>query len=329
MRKVLLVVDRPNWAFDTIAKQLIITNDRQLHLSIFYLKGHEGEFENACENSELIFFSHWSLSAKRVKPWWCRFHEPVFSKYRLVPRFPFVDIARALTGIHGHHDHDDRKSLPDNKILPASNLIDYLSRFKATNTVSKRLVRFFTEAGLEHVHYTPNGVDVDLFRPTKELGGSSKLRVGCSGTKKRDWKEGITEFIEPLADLPFVEMHIATPEDGRYVPHKEMPEFLNNIDAYICASASEGFPLKVLEASACGRPVITTRVGGCEDLIVDGENGFFVDRNVDSIAEKLRVLNEDRGLLIRMGQRNREIIENNWSWKIRSKQWLDFITANV
>lgn len=329
MKKVLFVIDRPNWAFDTIAKQLIANNDRHLELSIYYLKTHEAGFRSACEDFDLIYFFHWSLSAKKVKPWWYWFGEPDFCRHKLLPRFGFIDIPRTLTGIHGHHDYDDRKSLPDNKILPPSNLIEYLSRFKAVSAVSKRLVRFFTEAGLRDVRYTPNGVDTDSFRPMQELGRASKLRVGCSGTKKRDWKEGITEFVEPLAELPFVELHIATPEDGRYVPHEKMPQFLNNTDVYVCASASEGFPLKVLEASACGRPVVTTRVGGCEELIIDGENGFFVDRDVDAIAEKLRMLNEDRDLLVQMGRRSREIVEENWSWKIRAKDWLDFIASNV
>ena len=108
-----------------------------------------------------------------------------------------------------------------------------------------------------------------------------------------------------------------------------MPLFYNQLDVYLCASSSEGFSLSVLEASACGRPVISTRVGGCEDLIVDGENGFLVDRDIAAFAEKLRFLNNDRTLLARMGHKNREVIETNWSWKVRAKDWLDFIMNNL
>lgn len=329
MKRVLLVVDRPNWAFDTIAKQLIANNDRPLELAIYYLKGNQAELKSACKNFDLIHFFHWSLNTKKVKPWWHWFGEPYFYRYQLRQSFDFLDISKTLTGIHGHHDHDDRKSLPNNKILPPPNLIEHLSKFKAVNAVSKRLVNFFNEAGLSNVEYTPNGVDTDLFRPMQDFGKMPKLKVGCSGTKKRDWKEGITEFIEPLAKLPFVELHIATPQDGRYVPHEKMPEFLNKIDVYVCASATEGFPLKVLEASACGRPVVTTHVGGCEELIIDGENGFFVERSFDAIVEKLKILHQNRELLVQMGHRNREITEEMWSWKVRAKAWLDFIMANV
>ncbi|MDH4029021.1 MAG: glycosyltransferase, partial [Nitrospirota bacterium] len=173
------------------------------------------------------------------------------------------------------------------------------------------------------------GIDTEFFKPSKSPGKSSKLVVGCSGNLKRDWKEGITEFIEPLAELDFIDLRIAAFGDDRYVPYEKMPDFLNSIDVYVLASASEGFPLKALEASACGRPVITTRVGGCEDLIIDGENGFFVERNSTAFAEKLRFLHENRDILVKMGERSREIIEEKWSWKIRARDWLDFIMNNI
>lgn len=146
---------------------------------------------------------------------------------------------------------------------------------------------------------------------------------------KHDWRKGITEFIEPACKKAGVELIKAMPVDNHYVSLDNMPQFYNDIDVYLCASSSEGFSLSVLEASACGRPVISTRVGGSEDLIINGENGFLVDRDVDAISEKLEIFNNDRQLLEKMGYRNREIVENNWSWKIRTKDWTDFIAANV
>jgi len=291
--KVLLICDKRGWAFDAIAKALTkYGNDDILDIQIFYLKGNEDKLAEKYKQADLVFFIHWALTAEKVKPmrFWVR--KPLFSSDRLKKWFSFLEPSKVITGIHAHHDWDDRKSLPNNNVLPPANLIEYLSRFKAVNTVSKRLASFFSKAGLKGVQYTPNGVDTDVFRPVQRLGLTRKLRVGCSGNLKRDWKEGITEFIEPLAKLPLVDLHIATFGDDRYVPYEKMPQFLNNIDVYVLASASEGFPLKVLEASACGRPVITTRVGGSEELIIDGENGFFVDRNMDAIAEKLKIFRQ-------------------------------------
>jgi glycosyltransferase involved in cell wall biosynthesis len=72
-----------------------------------------------------------------------------------------------------------------------------------------------------------------------------------------------------------------------------MPEFYKRGSYLICASQSEGGPLPVLEALACGIPVITTDVGWCKYLIKDGENGYKFDgtpadlsRKIDKIMKK-------------------------------------------
>ena len=53
------------------------------------------------------------------------------------------------------------------------------------------------------------------------------------GTKKRDWKEGISEFVEPLGKQNFIKLNLAIPEDGNYVSPDKMPEFINNNDVFI------------------------------------------------------------------------------------------------
>ena len=68
MPEVLLVLDRPEWAFDFIARQLIARNDRGLELSPFFLKGREDGFRAAWERADLVFFLHWSLSARLSRP---------------------------------------------------------------------------------------------------------------------------------------------------------------------------------------------------------------------------------------------------------------------
>jgi glycosyltransferase involved in cell wall biosynthesis len=59
------------------------------------------------------------------------------------------------------------------------------------------------------------------------------------------------------------------------------------ISAYVCASKSEGTPNPALEALACGRPVITTRVGITWQLIREGKTGLFVERSADDIAQAI------------------------------------------
>lgn len=59
-------------------------------------------------------------------------------------------------------------------------------------------------------------------------------------------------------------------------------------DALVLPSAYEANALVVLEALACGIPVVATAVGAAPDLIVDGRNGYVIDRDVAPLAEALR-----------------------------------------
>ena len=66
-------------------------------------------------------------------------------------------------------------------------------------------------------------------------------------------------------------------------------------------------PKALLEAAACGRPVVTTDVIGCREAIIDGETGILVPvRDADALAQALTRLIEDPALRERMGKAGRE-----------------------
>jgi glycosyltransferase involved in cell wall biosynthesis len=312
--KVLLVCDRPKWAYDSIAQALIKYNkQKDLVLETVYLKGNNQNLRSVRKQEfDLIFVLGWQLLLK----------ERLFGIQTRNRTFGFT---KTISGIHSHHSWDDRLTMPDNSVAPPEKTIRLLKKYKGMNAVSQRLYKLFKQAGLDGVVYTPNGVDTELFKPLKPLCKKKKLVVGYSGSLKHDWRKGITEYIEPACKRAGVELKKAMLADGHYVPIEKMPQFYNDIDVYLCASSSEGFSLSVLEASACGRPVISTRVGGCEDLIVDGKNGFLVDRDVDGIAKKILIFKENLGLVDEMGKENRRIVEEKWSWEFRAGDWLNFI----
>jgi glycosyltransferase involved in cell wall biosynthesis len=313
--RVLLVCDRPNWAYHAIARALIKQNrDPELELEVAYLKGREDELRAKAGGYDGVFVLGWQLLGDLDR--------------RLRPRLGFLDPERTLTGIHSHHAFDGRMTQPDRSVPPPRRLVRNLARYRGVNAVSRRLAGLFDEAGLD-VTYTPNGVDTGLFRPTDEIRRDETLRVGFSGSKKHDWRKGVTELIEPAAAIPGVELRLAMPADGIYVSQDEMPAFYNSIDVYVCASSSEGFSLSVLEAAASGRPIVSTRVGGSEELIEDGVNGFLVDRDVAAIRAKLELLRHDRELARSMGAAARRAVEERWSWELRSGAWLDFIRTRL
>ena len=74
-------------------------------------------------------------------------------------------------------------------------------------------------------------------------------------------------------------------------------EYLAAADIFVLPSLQEGMPNALLEAMACGLPPVATRIGGVEDIVIDGENGVLVDPgNGASLAEGLRRLLADEEL---------------------------------
>ena len=61
------------------------------------------------------------------------------------------------------------------------------------------------------------------------------------------------------------------------IPHQQMPEFYNMADLLVLPSEMEGTPMVLLEALACGTPVVATNVGGIPDIINNGVNGYAID----------------------------------------------------
>jgi UDP-glucose:(heptosyl)LPS alpha-1,3-glucosyltransferase len=71
-------------------------------------------------------------------------------------------------------------------------------------------------------------------------------------------------------------------------------------DCFVYPSAYEAFSLVSLEAAGAGLPLIVTRINGTEELVVDGENGFFVEATGSSVAAKVQLLVDDPELHSRL-----------------------------
>ena len=79
-------------------------------------------------------------------------------------------------------------------------------------------------------------------------------------------------------------------------------------------SYREGLPKVLLEAAACGRPIVTTDVPGCRAVVREGENGLLVPaRNAQALSEALRCLIKNPELRAQMGRRSREIMLKDFS----------------
>ena len=107
--------------------------------------------------------------------------------------------------------------------------------------------------------------------------------------------------------------------DGNYIQwlgyRSDVPDLLRS--SHIIAFPSyyrEGVPKSLIEATAIGRPIVTTNSIGCKDTVEDGVNGFLIPiKDSKALAEKLRILIDDADLRKRMGLNSRQIAERDFS----------------
>ncbi len=105
------------------------------------------------------------------------------------------------------------------------------------------------------------------------------------------------------------------------VQNADVPLWMNEADIVVIPSIvdsrgeTETLGIVALEATACGKPVIVSKVGGLIDVVKDGFNGFLVKpKNPKEIAKKLNILLKDEILRKRMSKNARDYTEKNFSW---------------
>ena len=83
---------------------------------------------------------------------------------------------------------------------------------------------------------------------------------------------------------------------------------------YVLPSYNEGLPMSILEAMACGLPIISTPIGGIPEAVTDGVEGFLVNPgDINAIANRIVQILSEPGLAERMGAASRLKIESTFS----------------
>jgi glycosyltransferase involved in cell wall biosynthesis len=94
----------------------------------------------------------------------------------------------------------------------------------------------------------------------------------------------------------------------------EIDQVLAGLDIVVLTSYNEGTPVSLIEAQAAGKPVVSTNVGGVEDVIIHGENGFLTSVNdVQAFADYVSILIEDKALRDKMGKAGFETVISRYS----------------
>ena len=95
-------------------------------------------------------------------------------------------------------------------------------------------------------------------------------------------------------------------------------------DALAFPSYREGFPNVVMQAGAMGLPSIVSDINGCNEIIVEGENGLIIPpKNVEKLKEKMLTLARDKNLYIKLKENSRRMIENRYEQSVVWKALLE------
>jgi len=181
------------------------------------------------------------------------------------------------------------------------------------------------------------GVDTEVFTPALE---SPPEAVTVLFSARMLWAKGVGEFVEAArlltqagvkarfvlvgdpdpgnpASVPVAALRAWHGENGvEWWGHRDdMPAVFHT--AHIACLPSyyrEGLPKVLLEAAACGLPIVTTDAPGCREIVRDGDDGFLVPvRDTQALAVALRSLIDNVALRAKMGQRARAIVLSEFS----------------
>ena len=110
-----------------------------------------------------------------------------------------------------------------------------------------------------------------------------------------------------------------------YIPDNLLTASYRQAELFVLPSIFEPFGLTALEAMACGKPVIASKLGGIREIITSGENGLLVNpANPREFADAITSLLKDPELLERIGQQGRDTVCEHFSWEAVAARHVEF-----
>jgi len=197
----------------------------------------------------------------------------------------------------------------------------------------------------EKIAVIPNGIDLSEYAVLPPRG-SFKRKFGMKDEEKIVLYLGrlhkikgidilVKAFINVIENLDDVRLVIVGPDDGSLYELQTLikdlgvgnkvifigPLYgLDKIEAYadsevyVLSSRYETFPMTILEAYACGKPIITSNVGGLKDLVINGETGLLIESgNTEQLAKNILHLLNDNGRAEEMGLKGRQLVEEKFA----------------
>lgn len=217
---------------------------------------------------------------------------------------------------------------------------------------SRGLKEMSERADTYPVQVIPNGVDTDFFRPAENRDHKDHHPFAFLFAGRFQTQKNLFWLIDQIASLkrsgtrPFILHFVGDgPLRDRLRDHSKnlgieeclvwhgwvdkdgLREIYRSADCFVNPSLYEGMPNVVLEAVACGLPVIASRVAGNDEVVRHGETGWLFDLDEPAaFLTALRTLMADPELARRMGQKGRAWVLDDFSWGRVAHAYADLFT---
>ena len=200
----------------------------------------------------------------------------------------------------------------------------------------------------EAVAELSNGVDAQRFHPDVDGGGlrtqyglrrTDRVAIFVGALDRAHYFKGVGVLLRALAHMPDKGIRLLVVGDGNlgptyqkqaaelglgdrvifcgHVSDEELPTHYALCDLLVLPSITmgEAFGVVLLEAMACGKPVIASNLPGMRSVVSDGEDGLLVQPGeVDDLTDKIQMLLEDPQRRREMGDRGRAKVEAKYAW---------------
>lgn len=230
--------------------------------------------------------------------------------------------------------------------------MDLIERANTITTVAHSVAMELREYGLnsKDVEVIGNGVDEKVFTPIKNKVDEKYILY--SG--RLDYRKGLFDLIESSKIICQVHPEISFVITGKgilieklkrrvnesglkknfnfvgFVSREKLIQLYQQATIYVLPSHYEGLPTVLLEAMACGCPIVATSVSGNLDVLTQGHDGILVPpKSPDKIAEAVLKLLDDEKMRNTLGINARNTIENRFTWSIISKKFLHFYNSLI
>lgn len=286
----LLLVDRPGWAFDFAARELIRRASDVADLEIAYVVD---DARVRADAFDFVYVFFWGETAHLQWP--------------TTPRMVIKEVSSARWRYDPlYRTRSDREAV-ERYMADAMVLV-------STSPEITRTLRQFHPRVCEY----RLGVDVERFRPA-DTPRTGPLSVGWAGRPDDPAKRFREVFVPGVANRP----HVST-ACGE-VARAAMADYFRGIDVFCVTSISEGTPLPLLEAMASGCFVISTRVGVAEEMIEHEVNGLFIDSDADSLRAALSWCDGRAEFVRNAGRGNAQRVAASRTWEHAARAFRDII----